>query len=102
MIASATVRTNVIQDSPFTSFEFSYMLKRMIFNLYHMVPFSFKDLILYTQNCDINHRDFFKGHEILGGMSLCDIFLKNPTIIAKAVVQDKELLSQTADQTNIE
>ena len=65
----------------FNNFEKLYLLKQMNIITLNMVPFDLENILLneYDFNNPVN--DFFQSFEFLGGQSLADLYLKNPTKI---------------------
>ena len=57
-----------------------------------MIPFDFNQYILHKPTCNIESVNYFRAYEILGGKTISDLFLKNPTAINNALKQDFEAL----------
>ena len=88
IIVSANHLSKFAKNQMFDIFEFHYLLKQITTALQYMIPFYFHKYILYDQRLDVTKMNFFKRYEILGGQTISDLYIKNPTMISKALQQD--------------
>lgn len=93
-MTKVSIERSFAYSKMFSNFELHFFLNQTSNSLLNMVPYSFPNILFDGLDCDISKHSFFDKLECLNGLTVADLFLKDPVMISKALKQDFSKIKQ--------